>query len=132
MNGERFAIMAGVGFDAAMIREADADLKEQFGSLAYVVAGIRGVGRDAVQTRVEIEGAAWLEGPTARVHVGNMGDVLDGISAVPDARRDDGLLDVRVVTANGAMEWARTLGRTLIGDPGSSPFVETVVRPRST
>jgi diacylglycerol kinase (ATP) len=126
VNDERFAVMAGVGFDAALIRETDADLKEQFGRLAYVVAGIRGVGRDAVQTRVRIDGAPWFEGPTTCVLVGNMGDVLGGLSAFPDARPDDGLLDVGVVTADGAVAWARTLGRTLIGDPGSSPFVETV------
>ena len=34
-NDERFAVMAGAGFDAAMIRGAD-DLKERVGRLAYL------------------------------------------------------------------------------------------------
>ena len=54
-----------------------------------------------------------------------MGDVLGGIAAFPQARPDDGLLDVGVVTADSALDWARTLSRTIAGDPASSPFVET-------
>lgn len=126
VNGERFAVMAGVGFDAVMVGNTDTGLKDWLGGLAYVAAGIRSVGRDAVQARVKIDGAAWFEGPATCVLVGNMGDVLGGISAFPDARPDDGRLNVGVVTADNAVDWARTLGWTLMGDPGSSPFVETV------
>ena len=39
-NGERFAVMAGAGFDAAMIRDAgDGGLKDRFGRAAYVWTG---------------------------------------------------------------------------------------------
>ena len=41
INGERFAVMAGAGLDASMIRDADAGLKDQVGRLAYVVTGAR-------------------------------------------------------------------------------------------
>ena len=34
MNGERFAVMAGAGFDAQMIRAADAGLKDRIGRVA--------------------------------------------------------------------------------------------------
>ncbi len=54
-----------------------------------------------------------------------MGDVFGGISAFPDARPDDGRLNVGVVTADSLVDWARTLGRTAVGEPASSPFVET-------
>ena len=37
-NGERFAVMAGAGFDAAMIKGAD-DLKDRLGRAAYVLGG---------------------------------------------------------------------------------------------
>ncbi len=41
-NGEHFAVMAGAGFDAAMIRDAgDGGLKERFGRAAYVWTGSR-------------------------------------------------------------------------------------------
>ncbi|HEY3553239.1 MAG TPA: diacylglycerol kinase family protein, partial [Solirubrobacterales bacterium] len=37
-DGERFAVMAGAGFDAAMIKASD-DLKDRLGRAAYVVGG---------------------------------------------------------------------------------------------
>jgi diacylglycerol kinase (ATP) len=125
VNGERFGVMAGTGFDAIMIREADAGLKDRLGRFAYVVTGVRGVGRDPVRTEVEVDGRPWFEGPATCVLVGNMGDVIGGISAFPDAAPDDGRLNVGVVTADGLVDWARTLGRTVVGDAASSPFVES-------
>ena len=130
VNGERFAVMAGTGFDAVMIRDADAGLKDRLGRFGYVVAGIRGVGRNAVQARVEVDGMDWFKGPATCVLVGNMGDVFGGISAFPDARPDDGRLDVGIITADSALDWARTLGRTLVGDPGASPFIKTTTATR--
>ena len=121
VNGERFGVMAGTGFDALMISAADAGQKDRLGRLAYVWAGFRGVGRDAVQTRVEVDGMAWFKGPATCVLVGNMGNVLGGMSAFPDARPDDGRLDVGIVTADSVVDWARTLGRTMVGHPASSP-----------
>ena len=41
INGERFLVMAGVGFDALMIRDADRDLKDRVGRAAYVWTGAR-------------------------------------------------------------------------------------------
>lgn len=125
VNGERFAVMAGTGFDAIMIRDADAGLKDRLGRLAYVVTGVRGIGRDPVSAAVEVDGHPWFEGPASCVLVGNMGDVIGGISAFPDARPDDGRLNVGVITSNGPVEWARTLGRAAVGDAASSPFVRT-------
>ena len=43
----------------------------------------------------------------------------------PDARPDDGLLELGVVTAEGLMQWTRTLVRTAVGDPNRSPFVRS-------
>jgi diacylglycerol kinase (ATP) len=41
----------------------------------------------------------------------------------PDAAPDDGRLEVGVCTADGLVQWARTLVRTARGDPARSPFV---------
>jgi YegS/Rv2252/BmrU family lipid kinase len=125
VNGERFGVMAGVGFDAIMIRKADAGLKDRLGRWGYVVAGVGAVRGDAVPARVSVDGTLWFEGPLTCVLVGNMGNVLGGLPAFPNARPDDGLLDVGVVTAASVLDWANTLGFTMIGRPASSPFVRT-------
>jgi diacylglycerol kinase (ATP) len=125
VNGELFAVMAGTGFDAVMIRDADAGLKDRLGVLAYVWTGAKGVGRDPVKTRITVDGEAWFKGKASCVLIGNMGGILGGISAFPDASPDDGRLDIGVVTAEGAWEWARTLVRSVVGEAAASPFVQT-------
>jgi YegS/Rv2252/BmrU family lipid kinase len=125
VNGERFAVMAGTGFDALMIRGADGDLKDRLGPVAYVVAGMRGLRSEPVKTRVEIDGRKWFKGSATCVLVGNLGHVIAGISAFPDARPDDGRLNVAIVTADGLVDWARTLSKTAIGKADTSPFVRT-------
>ena len=39
-------------------------------------------------------------------------------------RPDDGYLDIGVATAQGALQWARTLGRVAADRTDRSPFVE--------
>ena len=48
-NGERFGVMAGAGFDAAMIHDADGGLKDRLGRVAYVWTGSQEPAREAVQ-----------------------------------------------------------------------------------
>lgn len=125
INGERFAVMAGAGLDAMMIRAADAGLKDRVGRIAYVWTGAKNVQMEPVEMSIEVDGSRWFEGDASLVLVGNVGDVLGGLSVFPDADPDDGVLDLGVVTADGAWEWARTLGRAVVGDASASPFVKT-------
>ncbi len=125
INREHFGVMAGTGLDALMIRDADAGLKDKVGRFAYVWTGAKNVRKSSVTMRIEVDGKAWFKGKASCLLIGNVGDVIGGISAFPDAQPDDGLLNLGVVTASGAMDWVRTLGRSVIGDAAASPFVET-------
>jgi YegS/Rv2252/BmrU family lipid kinase len=124
INGEHFAVMAGAGLDALMIRDADG-LKDAVGRLAYVWTGVKNVRLKPVPMKIDVDGAPWFRDAATCVLVGNVGDVLGGLSVFPEARPDDGRLQIGVVTADGAMDWARTLGRAISGDVGASPFVQT-------
>jgi YegS/Rv2252/BmrU family lipid kinase len=119
---ERFAVMAGAGFDAEMIRDAD-DLKKRIGRAAYLFSGTRHLRLAGFDAEIEVDGADWYEGPATCVLLGNLGDVLGGIELFPDARPDDGMLELGVCTAEGIAQWTRTLARTAVSDPGKSPFV---------
>src|ERR1700732_1175871 len=44
VNGEHFAVMAGAGFDARMIKEADRGMKDRIGRAAYLYSGARNLG----------------------------------------------------------------------------------------
>lgn len=125
INGERFVVMAGAGLDALMIRDADGTLKNRLGRAAYILTGAKNISVPRVETRVRIDGDKWFKGKASCVLVGNVGEVFGKVAAFPDARPDDGLLDIGIVTAKGPWQWTRTLARTAAGDAASSPFVET-------
>ena len=52
-----------------------------------------------------------------------MGELFGGVGVFPDAEPDDGRLELGVATAEGIVQWARTIARTVAGDPARSPFV---------
>ncbi|MER5627668.1 YegS/Rv2252/BmrU family lipid kinase [Streptosporangium sp. NPDC002544] len=123
VNGEHFAVMAGVGFDAAMVEEADRGLKDRLGRVAYVWTGLRHVRGELVPTEVRIDGVTWFEGEASCLLLGNVGTITGGIEAFDDARPDDGWLEIGVTTAKGPIQWARVLGRMSTGRSEESPFV---------
>jgi YegS/Rv2252/BmrU family lipid kinase len=125
INGEHFAVMAGAGFDARMIRDADRGMKDRVGRLAYVVTGARNLRHARVPTSIRVDGTKWFDGDAGCVLVGNVGKILGGIEAFEHARPDDGRLELGVVTADGMVQWARALGRTAFGHAEKSPFVRT-------
>jgi YegS/Rv2252/BmrU family lipid kinase len=108
-NGQTFTVMAGTGFDAAMVGDADAT-KDRLGFLSYVNAGVRNARTlQPVGTCVELDGEQFFAGGATCVLVGNLGTLKGGLVAFPDASPTDGLLDVAVVTASGLTEWAAVL-----------------------
>jgi len=124
VNGEHFAVMAGTGFDARMIKDADRGMKDRIGRAAYLYTGARNLGERPVKARVKVDGRRYFKGRISCVLVGNVGKVLGGVEVFSGARPDDGLLELGVVTAANPVEWARTLGRVALGEAEKSPFVE--------
>jgi YegS/Rv2252/BmrU family lipid kinase len=125
MNGERFGVMAGIGFDAEMIRDADRHLKDRFGRLAYVWTGARHLGAEPVKLEIRVDGSRWFKGKASCVLFGNVGQVFGGLQLFEDASPADGRLDVGVVTARGAVQWSRLLGRVVTKRTKKSKLVRT-------
>jgi diacylglycerol kinase (ATP) len=123
VDGEHFAVMAGAGFDAALIDDADRGMKRRTGRLAYVRTALRHVGDAPVDTIVHLDDRPWYEGPSTCLLLGNIGTIAGGIKAFDDANPFDGHLEVGVATAHGALQWARTVGRMAVGHTAESPFV---------
>ena len=123
-NGERFAVMAGAGFDASMIQEADGGLKDRLGRLAYVWTGSRNLRAKAFNAKIKVDGVPWYAGAASCILVGNVGRLFGGIEVFGDARPDDGRLEIGVVNADGVVDWVRTLARTAVGQAERSPLVQ--------
>lgn len=125
VNGEHFAVMAGIGFDALMIRDADRGLKDRLGQAAYVWTGMRNLGNSAAHATVTVDGRTWFSGRATCILLGNMGRLIGGLHAFPDAAPDDGLLEVGVVRAETKTQWLRVLAGAAVGRGPSSPLVST-------
>lgn len=125
INGEHFAVLAGVGFDADMIRDADRGLKTRLGRLAYLWTGLRNVGAQPTEVKIKIDGTGWFDGDATCVLIGNVGTILGDVQVFDDARPDDGWLDIGVSTADGPVQWARALGQISTGNANRSPFIRT-------
>ena len=123
VNGEHFAVMAGAGFDARMIQDADRGMKDRIGRAAYVWTGARNLGARRVRAVVDVDGKRIFKGRASCVLVGNVGKVIGGVQAFDGARPDDGRLELGVVTAKSALQWTRTLTRVALGNAEQSPFV---------
>ena len=114
-NGERFAVMAGAGFDAAMIRDAgDGGLKERFGRAAYVWTGSENLRSKPFRAEIKVDGVRWYKGKASCILLGNVGELFGGVEAFEDARPDDGKLELGVVTAEGLVEWGRMIARAAV------------------
>jgi YegS/Rv2252/BmrU family lipid kinase len=123
VNGEHFAVMAGVGLDAQMLADSDRSAKERAGRLAYFWSALRHTRDASTPVRIRIDGRPWFSGEVSCVLLGNVGTIAGGIQVFDDARPDDGWLEVGVATASGTVQWARTMARMVAGRSDRSPFV---------
>ena len=94
VNGERFAVMAGTGLDALMIRDAGRSMKDRFGRAAYVWTGAKNLKMPPFRARIEVDGTPWFDGKAGCILVGNVGKVLGGVEAFDDVSPEDGLLEL--------------------------------------
>jgi diacylglycerol kinase (ATP) len=125
LNGERFAVMAGAGFDARMIGDADGSLKDRFGRLAYVWTGAKNLRMKPFTAKIAVDGSRWYKGEASCILLGNVGKLFGGVEAFEDASPDDGMLELGVVSADGARQWVETIARAVAGNVATSPHAQT-------
>jgi diacylglycerol kinase (ATP) len=108
-----FLVMAGMGFDAAIMTGAGHELKARLGSLAYVVSGARALRGLRADITLAVDGRIELPRRVRAVIVGNCGRLLGGLVLMPAARVDDGLLDVVTIGPRGIVGWLAVTARVL-------------------
>lgn len=91
------ANLASGGFGTQVTVETPEGMKKLLGGLAYLITGVSRLGRiEPLQARVHGPDFAW-EGGFIALGIGNGSQAGGGQALCPDARVDDGLLDVTVV-----------------------------------
>jgi diacylglycerol kinase family enzyme len=131
-NGEHFAVMAGLGFDAEMIDGAGGRLKRRLGRLAYLVTGARNLRAAPVEMSITVDGGPWFAGAATCVLFGNVPKVFGEVEVFDGAEPDDGWLDLGVTTASDPVQWAQALAEIGTGPADRSPHVRITRAKRVT
>ncbi len=124
VEGRCFTVMAGMGFDAQMLRDTPETLKARLGWLAYVIAAARHLCETPMQVSISLDGAPPFTRRARSVLVGNVGELRGGLRLLPDAQPDDGLLDVAVLMPPRRRSWL-PLAWSLIRHRPTAPLLET-------
>ncbi|MGO1637321.1 diacylglycerol/lipid kinase family protein [Ancrocorticia populi] len=112
-EGEKvpFVVIAGLGFDAQVMNSADDDLKRVLGWSAYVVSGVKHLKEKRLQATVAT-GSHEFPIEARSIMFANCGGLPGGLMLAPDARIDDGWLDIAVMdTKGGILGWGDLVRR---------------------
>jgi len=121
-NGKRFVQLAGVGFDAQVVKETSQAFKHSFGPLSYLVNAAQIAARTPPLLHVESEHAVAEEG--SFVLVGN-GRLYGGpFPFFKQAVLDDGLFDVLVFKRLNYLEMIRYMQDVIFSSAITAPEVE--------
>jgi diacylglycerol kinase family enzyme/membrane-associated phospholipid phosphatase len=124
VEGRCFTVMAGMGFDAQMLRDTPETLKARIGWPAYVIAAARHLCETPMQVSISLDGAPPFTRRARSVLVGNVGELRGGLRLLSGAQPDDGLLDVAVLMPPRRRDWL-PLAWSLLRHQHTVPAMET-------
>lgn len=107
-----FLVIAGIGLDAEMVAGAKSSWKSHIGWLAYGLAALRHLGTSRMRATIQIDDQPPIHKRMRTVLVANCGRLPAGLVLVPDARIDDGALDIAILDARGGIAgWTELASR---------------------
>jgi diacylglycerol kinase family enzyme len=111
-----FLVMAGIGLDAAMAALTNPKLKARIGWLAYIAPILQAALRNEKKSlTVVLENGQHARRRQHTAIIGNCGVLTGGFLLMPEAKLDDGLLDVLALDPQTAWGWTRILRRVAVG-----------------
>ncbi len=103
-----FLVMAGLGLDAKMIKNTNSTLKKAVGWLAYIDGITRSLPElKPVRISYSLNRAARKSMSVHTIIVGNCGMLPGGLLLMPEAKPDDGILDIAALRPRGPFGWAK-------------------------
>ncbi|MDK9500155.1 diacylglycerol kinase family protein [Streptomyces katrae] len=101
----RFTVMAGAGFDAALVGGTSARAKQRLGWAAYVLSAVRHLRDPRMRLSMRLDGGPARERRARMVVIGNVGTLQGGLPLLPGARPDSGRLEVALLDPRGVRGW---------------------------
>jgi YegS/Rv2252/BmrU family lipid kinase len=122
-DATHFMVMAGMGFDAAIMEGVNEDIKKRVGWLAYVLSALKSLMFPAVKVEVSVDGGEFTSHRARTIVVGNVGYLQAGMPLLPDAAIDDGVLDVVMLHPRKFLSWVPLAYRVLARRPRTDDLV---------
>ena len=113
MEDATFLVMAGMGFDAAIMEGVNEDIKAKVGWLAYVWSALKSLMFPAIRVEVSVDGGEFTRHRARTLVIGNVGSLQGGMPLIPDAAIDDGQLDVVLLYPRRFLSWLPLAARVL-------------------
>jgi YegS/Rv2252/BmrU family lipid kinase len=113
MEDATFLVMAGMGFDAAIMEGVNEDFKKKVGWLAYAWSGLKALMFPAIRVEVSVDGGEFTKHRARTIVIGNVGNLQAGMPLIPDAAIDDGQLDVVLLYPRRFLSWLPLAARVL-------------------
>ncbi|MET0694110.1 MAG: diacylglycerol kinase family protein [Propionibacteriaceae bacterium] len=110
---DHFAVMAGIGIDAMIMQATNKDLKKAVGSAAYFVSAAQNANHPALHVTIQMDDEAPFKRKAHVIVVGNVGYLQANIPLIPDAKPNDGLLDLLVASPRGISDWIKITTRVM-------------------
>ncbi|MFC5730426.1 MULTISPECIES: YegS/Rv2252/BmrU family lipid kinase [Nocardioides] len=112
-----FMVMAGMGFDAAIMEGVNEDIKKKVGWLAYVLSALKSLMFPPAKVEISVDDGEWTKHRARTIVVGNVGYLQAGMPLLPDAAIDDGRLDVVLLYPQRFWSWLPLAFRVLAKRP---------------
>lgn len=129
-NGRPMILLAGIGFEADYVNRADREMKNRFGALAYILAGVQQLNEaENFEATLELEGVDQGEEEvmtgsftTSAITIANAAPATSVLAqGFGEVRYADGLLDITISTVKTRMQAISALTSLFASALVSSP-----------
>lgn len=110
---QAFALGVGLGLTERLISQTSAEEKEKIGKLAYAKAMLREMGVRPTTFSFKLDDGPEQVARGVAIVIANSGQIGGGFSYAPDAKMDDGLLDLCILHRFYFRDFLRMLWRSL-------------------
>jgi YegS/Rv2252/BmrU family lipid kinase len=130
MDDATFLVMAGMGFDAAIMAGVNENIKKRVGWLAYVLSALKALMFPTLRLEISVDDGPFTKHRARTVVIGNVGNLQGGMPLMPHAQIDDGHIDVVLLYPRRFLSWLPLAARILTKSAGDDTSL-TRLRGRS-
>jgi YegS/Rv2252/BmrU family lipid kinase len=109
-----FALGLGLGLTERLVSQASAKQKETLGKAAYAIAMLREMGARPHQFRFRLDNGRYRRAYGVAIVIANAGEMGSGLQFAPDAKMDDGKIDLCILRRFYFRDMLRMIGRLIL------------------